>query len=350
MIVYLVMFAMPLLGMALSTAGLHPMSRAAWIGAGLALILIIGTRQYVGADWDNYELQFYANATQSLFETWQITDPAYATVSWLVYKSSLDIFGLNTVCAAILVVGVMKFASRQQDPWLALIVSTAYTLLVVGMGYSRQSAALGLEFFAIMALSDRKLSRFYVLGIAAVLFHKSAIVLLPLGILANTGRPVVTTMMLVATVAVALWLAAYSVNFDTLRSTYVDQRLSSDGTLVRLLVASVSAVGFIIIAGKVPMSPLDRRIMLVLSMATLASLALLSVSWTSSTAIDRIALYLFPVQMAFWGNVSRPLGLPQLAIMPRIACIGVYGLLMLIWLTNSNHAVLWLPYRSFLFQ
>lgn len=351
MIVYMTMFVIPLFGMALSTFGFQSLSRAAWIGTGLALIIIIGTRQYVGADWDNYELQFYANATQSLLESWQATEPAYATISWLVYRLGLDIFGLNTVCAAILVAGVMKFASRQHDPWLALIVSTAYTLLVVGMGYSRQSAALGLEFFAIIALSDKKFVRFYVFAIAAVLFHKSAIVLLPLAFLANTGRPILTTIILFLTLAAASWLAAYSADFDTLRSTYVDQRLSSDGTLVRLLVASVSAVGFIAIAGKVPMLPLDRRIMLAFSMITLILLlaSLVSTWWTSSTVVDRSALYLFPLQMAFWGNMSRALGVRQLAVVPRTVCIAAYGLLMIVWLTNSSHAFYWIPYRSFLF-
>lgn len=345
MIVYMVMFAIPLVGMALSAIGSRPLSRAAWISAGLVLILIIGTRRYVGADWLTYDLQFYANAVQSLVESWQNTDVAYATVSWLVYRSGLEIYGLNLICAAILVAGVMTFASRQQDPWLALTVAVPYTLLVVGMGYTRQSAALGLELFAIMALSDRKLGRFAILAVAAVLFHKSAIVLLPLAMLVNTGRPVLTAVVLVATALVGSWLAAYSADFDVMRSTYVDQRLSSDGTLARLLVASVSAVGFIIIAGKVPMSSLGRRIMIALSLATFA---LLSVSWTSSTAIDRIALYVFPVQMAFWGNVSRTLQPPQLAIIPRMACIVAYGLIMFVWLGSAYHAWFWLPYRSFL--
>ena len=345
MIVYMVMFAIPLLGMALSAIGSRPLSRAAWIGAGLALILIIGTRRYVGADWSNYELQFYANASQTLIQSWRDTDIAYATASWLVYKSGLEIYGLNLVCAAILVVGVMTFASRQQDPWLALTVAVPYTLLVVGMGYTRQSAALGLEFFAITALADRRLVRFAIFAIAAVLFHKSAIVLLPLALLVNTGRPVLTATVLIATAVVGSRLAAYYADFDVLRSTYVDQRLSSDGTLARLLVASVSAVGFIIIAGNVPMSPLGRQIMVALSLATIA---LLSVSWTSSTAIDRVALYVFPVQMTFWGNVSRTLRPPQLAIVSRMACVGAYGLFMFVWLGSSFHAWYWLPYRSFL--
>lgn len=344
MIVYMVMFAIPLLGMAVSATGSRPVSRVAWIGAGLALTLIIGTRQYVGADWLTYDLQFYANAHQSLLDSWQTTDVGYATVSWLVYRVGLGIYWLNLICAAILVAGVMVFASRQRDPWLALTVAVPYILLVVGMGYTRQSAALGLVLFALMALSDRRLGRFAVLAIGAVLFHKSAIVILPLALLVSTGRPVLTVVVMVVTAVAGSWFAAYSADFDAVRATYVDQRLSSDGTLVRLLIASVSAVGFIIVAGKIQMSLLGRRVMIALSLATLA---LLSVSWTSSTAIDRIALYVFPVQMAFWGNVSGILRPPQLAVIPRMVCIAGYGLIMFVWLGSAYHALFWLPYRSF---
>lgn len=345
MIVYMVMFAIPLLGMALSATGSRSLNRGAWILAGLAFIVIIGTRKYVGADWGSYGIQFYANGTQSLLEAWQDTDVAYATVSWLVYRSGLEIYGLNLVCAAILVSGVMVFAARQADPWLALMVAVPYTLVVIGMGYTRQSAALGLEMFAILALSDRKLGRFALFAIAAVLFHKSAIVLLPLAMLVNSGRPVLTGVVLVATAAVGSWLAAYSADIESLRSTYVDQRLSSEGTLVRLQVATVAAVGFFIIASRVSLPPVTRRIMFALSLATIG---LLSVSWTSSTAIDRIALYVFPVQMVFWGNVSRSIQPHQLAIIPRMAAIAMSGLVLFVWLSSALNAYYWKPYYSFL--
>lgn len=345
MIAYIVMFAIPLIGMALGAVGSRQLSRLAWVGAGLTLILIIGTRRYVGADWSTYAAQFYANANQSLFEAWQSTDIAYATVSWLVYRSGLEIYGVNLICAAILVIGVMAFAARQQDPWLALLVAIPYTLLVVGMGYTRQSAALGLELFALMALADRRLMGFGVYAIAAILFHKSAIILLPLIVLVNAQRPVLTGVVLVGTTVAGSWFAAYSADFDVLRSTYIDQRLSSDGTLARLMIASVAAVGFILIARSTPLSSLGRRVLLALSLATLI---LLSLSWTSSTAIDRIALYLFPVQMAFWGNFLRTIHPPQLAMLPRMACIAAYGAVMFIWLGTAYHALFWKPYDSFL--
>ncbi len=345
MIIYMVMFAIPVLGMALSAIGSRPVSRAAWIGAGLALILIIGTRRYVGADWSNYGLQFYANASQTLFQAWQDTDIAYSTVSWLVYRSGLEIYGLNLVCATILVAGLMKLASRQQDPWVALAVAVPYALLVVGMGYTRQSAALGLECFALLALADRRLFRFAALSVAAVLFHKSAVVLLPLAMVANTGRPVLTGVILIVTAVAGSWLAAYSADFDVLRSTYIDQRLSSDGTAARLMIASVAAVGYMVISHTTPLSDLGKRVFWALALSTLLLGAL---AGTGSTAVDRLALYVIPLQLVFWGNLSRAVQPAYLGFIPKVIAVLAYGMYMYLWMANSFHAFFWKPYYSFL--
>jgi len=345
MIVYMVMFAIPLLGMALSATGSRPVSRVAWFGAGLALVVIIGTRQYVGADWENYELQFYANVSQNLIEAWQSTDIAYATISWLVYRSGLEIYGLNLICAAILVAGVMTLASRQQDPWVALAIAVPYALLVVGMGYTRQSAALGLACFALLALSDRRLVRFAIFSVAAVLFHKSAIVLLPLAMVASTGRPMLTGLVLVVTAVVGSWFAAYSADFDVLRSTYVDQRLSSDGTAARLMIAAVAAVGFMLTAQTTTLSDVGKRVFWALALSTILLSAL---AWTGSTVVDRLALYVIPLQLVFWGNLSRAVSPAYLGFIPKMIAVLAYGAYMYLWLANSFHAFFWTPYNSFL--
>ena len=39
--------------------------------------------------------------------------------------------------------GLFRICRQQPNPWLALVVATPFLIIVVGMGYTRQAAAMG---------------------------------------------------------------------------------------------------------------------------------------------------------------------------------------------------------------
>lgn len=96
-----------------------------------------------------------------------------------------------TVCAAIFVIGLAKFALRQPNPWLVLI-AVPYLIIVVAMGYTRQAAAIGLVMWGLATFDRGRVRQFAVAVLAAVTFHFTAIAMLPLGITSVTRNNLVT--------------------------------------------------------------------------------------------------------------------------------------------------------------
>jgi hypothetical protein len=84
------------------------------------------------------------------------------------------------------------------------------------------------------------------------------------------------------------------------------------------------------------------------------------VAWTSiilifavsyaSTAVDRMALYLAPIQLYVWGRV--PLLFRDSAARSAIAVSisATYAAVLWVWLNLGVHAQYWLPYRNVLFE
>ena len=62
-----------------------------------------------------------------------------------------------------------------------LAVAIPYLIIVVVVGYTRQGTAIGFELLALRALMGRRFFPFILWVAVAATFHRSAVVLLPLG-------------------------------------------------------------------------------------------------------------------------------------------------------------------------
>ncbi len=82
-----------------------------------------------------------------------------------------------------------------------------YLVVVVAMGYSRQGVAIGLGFFALLALGERDTLKFVLFVALAAAFHKTAVVLVPIAFLARTRHKLCAAVW-VGTTGVLLYLRA----------------------------------------------------------------------------------------------------------------------------------------------
>src|SRR5690606_37923270 len=124
----------------------------AWWFVAMALAVVMGFRHQVGGDWGSYLYQF-ARFESPLFELLDAAkDPGYSFAGWVVTRLGGDIHGLNFACALPLAIGTVALARRQPWPMLALLAAVPYLLIVVGMGYTRQSAAIGYALLGLVAL------------------------------------------------------------------------------------------------------------------------------------------------------------------------------------------------------
>lgn len=151
-------------------------------------IVVIGLRFEVGADWWTY-LVIFADARQfDLLGTLQQSDPGYQLLNWAAISAGTGIWLVNLIGAAIFGWGLYRLCSVQPSPWLAFAIAVPYMILVVAMGYTRQSIALGV-LMAGLARQARGASilNFAIYVVFAAAFHKTAVVVFPIVAISSRG-------------------------------------------------------------------------------------------------------------------------------------------------------------------
>ena len=113
--------------------------------------LFIGLRNEVGCDWDQY-LGIFQNVKDGLIENWATLEPAYFTLNSIFSNFEFGIYLVNAVCALIFSYCLIKFCESLPRPWLGLCVAFPYFIIVVAMGYTRQSVSIALFLLAFLGL------------------------------------------------------------------------------------------------------------------------------------------------------------------------------------------------------
>jgi len=187
--------------------------------------------------------------------------------------------------------------------------------------------------------------RFAVYVAFAALFHKTAVVALLLVIFASQRNALVN-----AVLAAASFLLFYDIfleeSVDYFYAGYIERGYSSQGTAIRLAMNMVAAI-LVLWKGKLlQFSPQELKIWQNFALANIA-LTIMFFFTPSSTAVDRLALYLIPIQVA---ALSRtPLLFKEEAV-GRMAVIVYCFAVQFTWLNFASHAEHWLPYQFYPFS
>lgn len=324
---------------------LIPTQRRAMLFAVCVLItMLVGLRHEVGGDWFNYARQFDRVASGT-FASAVVDgkDPAYYAFSWLVSVAGGSVHLLNLICAIPLGVGLYVFVVRRGFPWLALYAAIPYLVIVVGMGYTRQATAIGFTLVGLAALEMGKARSFVISLVPAAAFHKSAILLLPVGALTANRNKIWNAMWVCVAALIGGWLFLFD-SADALVANYVasEYASASQGAGVRVLMNSIPAIIFLVFRSELSASGSQRNLWTLISLASLACIPLLSIS---ATAVDRIALYFIPIQLFVFGQLPTvaKYGHRRAAI---ILCVLMYyALVQFVWLNYAAHASAWVPYQ-----
>lgn len=309
----------------------------------LLIAVLVGFRYRVGADWETYEFYFQWADYATLGRVLQKSDPAYQFVNWTVQHLGGRMWGVNLICGIIFSWGLWRFARVQPEPWLAIVVAVPYLVVVVAMGYSRQAVAIGILLAGLAPLlRGGSVIRFAVYVAIAALFHRTAIVALPLVIFAGERNRLLN---LIAGVAIFLLLydALLADDVDTLVKNYIVAEYSSQGAAIRVVMSLLPALLILATPKRFGFPPQEERLWRLFSFAALGCLLLLFVL-PSSTVVDRLALYIFPLQLAVLSRVPRAFGMEGAG---RLMVIAYCFLIQFVWLNYASHADYWVPYRFF---
>ena len=309
----------------------------------LLVALAIGLRYQVGADWETYKFLFSYVKYASLARLLTIGDPGYQLLNWAVQRFGAEIWVVNLVCGAIFAFGLFRFARAQPDPWLTVVVAIPYLVVVVAMGYTRQAVAIGIVMAGLAALKQgASILRFAIYVAVAALFHKTVVVVLPLVILASQRSKFLN---LLAGIAGTLLLydVFLSSSVEVFVRNYIETEYSSQGAAIRVVMNLVPALGLLLFRRRLQLDPVEMTTWTYFSFAALAMpLALFFLP--STTVVDRLSLYLIPLQLAV---------LPRLAYLFKGRNLGRYliifysALVMFVWLNFAVHAGYWLPYQIY---
>lgn len=313
---------------------------------GIVLVAaMIGFRFEVGGDWAAYLELLQRSRFQDLASALSnFGDPGYNLLNWIAGRIGAGIWFVNSVCGIIFCWGLAKFAARQPSPWLAVTIAVPYLIIVVAMGYTRQGVAIG---FIMAGLASRlgggSLLRLGVYVAMAALFHKTAVVIFPLVAL-SAKRNRFTNIVVVLVSGYFLYNVFLAGSEQRFIAGYIeDTHYVSQGAPLRVAMNILPAAILLLFPKRFDFAPEERLVWRNFSLFSLIlGLALLMTS--ASTAVDRIALYVIPLQLAILSRiptcvVRRGFGLALV--------IGYSIAVQFMWLNFSTFSRLWVPYRIY---
>jgi hypothetical protein len=149
--------------------------------------------------------------------------------------------------------------------------------------------------------------------------------------------------------AFAGYLIFVQESIDFLIYGYLEQEYTSEGTFIRLLMNFFPALLLILFRNSFNFPPLEKRIWPWFGGLSIFFMFLFYVS-PSSTAVDRMALYMLPLQLVVFSYLPDIFpGNKNLAIFFKYSAVAYYALVQFVWLNYANHAGEWVPYGNFLF-
>lgn len=311
--------------------------------------LMIGLRFEVGGDWGNYQRIYQNIAFMSLHQAIGSGDIGYTVINWLAAQGTLGIVFVNSVCALLFMGGFARLAWRQPNPALAVLVAVPYLIIVVAMGYTRQAAAIGVICLAIADGSERRLLRLTILIVIAALFHKTAILVLPIALVPVFRRSAIFGVFGVL-MFVVLFVLLLRDTAGQMMTSYVQGDYDSQGAAVRIFMNVVAASIFLFLRKNIVMPNFQKSFWTACSILSLLSVFAF-LTFSASSGIDRLSLYLIPLQAITYSRLPYILSHDRRAV-PSII-IGVIGysfFVQFVWLNYADNVEYWLPYSMSLYQ
>lgn len=328
-----------------SRVGVHRHHRLMFTVAAIITVLFIGLRYQVGGDWITYLGMYNDISFQAFIPALSLTDPGYATLNWMFGRADIGVWAVNMVCAILFMTGVARLASRQPAPWLAIVVAVPYLVIVVAMGYTRQAAAIGLICFGLADASERSLRRMVICVALATLFHKTAILMLPVMI-----APIATRKPLYGLIGCVLFVALFTFflrgTSDQLVTSYVQSNYDSQGAAIRIGMNVLAAVVLLMLRNRMALPPYQRSFWTYNALLALVSVPAL-LAFSASSGVDRLSLFLIPLQLVAFSRLPLAWGGTRATSASLTLSVIAYSFaIQFVWLNYAANARSWLPYDN----
>jgi len=345
MLIYWLMFLMSV-SMAVLSGQNRRSTLLPFLFVGFFFIILIGFRFEVGGDWGSYLRHYEKVIYMSFDEVLKGKDPGHQVLNWLMAKWNTGVYGVNIIYGTVFMIGLVKFSRDQLYPWLAMSVAVPYMVIVVAMGYSRQGMALGIFMWAITYLRKGKLKTYIMMIVIAALFHKTAVILLPLGMFLY-GKGMFLRILMIVPIVFGAWDLLLADAADNLIYQYVDRDMQSAGAKIRVAMNLFPSLLFLMYRKQWKQDFNDYSFWFWIALGSIVAMGLVGVA---STAVDRMALYFIPIQLVVYARLPY-LARNQIApFVTKVLIVLGYTAVLFVWLNFATHAGYWLPYNNIIFM
>jgi hypothetical protein len=286
----------------------------------------------------------------SLIQAVKINDPGYMLLNWIGSNHFGGIYFVNTVCALILVLGLFCFCYKLPNKYLGLACAFPYLIIVVGMGYTRQAAALGFVFLLILQIHKKSFFGVFMFLLLASAFHKSAVIMSPALFLIKTNKwSSIINLMVTPILIVIIYYSFFADYLSSLIYGYLENTYSSSGALIRSSMSVFVALIFLTNYKKMELQTHYQKYWAYNSFITIVALGGI-LALESTTFIDRIGLYLIPLQLLVLNHLPN--------IFKSNVIFRRYGSLLviiyswavfLVWYFLSANSIAWKQYQLYPF-
>jgi hypothetical protein len=313
-----------------------------WLLTLVFICIFVGLRHEVGGDWVPYLRMHQMMKYLSLQQVLLFGDPGYYFLNW-VFSSNSGIYWVNLSCSAIVTFSIGKLAFRQPNPWLALFISIPYVIIVIAMGYTRQSVAMGFVIFGFLRLLNKDFLLFILFIFMATLFHKSAIIFFIFPALIMEKNKILLFLFSIIFLFLAYYLFLNRF-LEAMWSSYIVDKMKSDGAIIRLLLNAISATLFLYFGKQFKIKKIEYNLWHVIS---IISLIILPLGLTSITVVDRLALYFLPLQLVTLSHLPYIFKHNQIRSIVFVGVVGLYGTVQFVWLFFANNSASWIPFKIY---
>lgn len=348
MLIYWLIFCVPaFLTIYDQSRNQHEKFNILWLFFLLSLISIIGFRYQVGGDWLNYMEHLHILKNLDFQYLSLQKEIGYYLLTWYGANVGGGIYIFNLFAAIVFSWGLIRFCLLLPRPWLAVTVSVPYLVIVISMGYTRQSVSLGAMMLGLVALEKNKNKTYILWVIIGYLFHKTSLLLIPLAFLIRKqsfkGENLLLFIMLLP-----LSYEIYNMGISHYAKDYLEAKYNSSGALIRLILNFVPSLLYLFLKKRFDFFSINQHKICYIFSISSCILFLLYFVVPSSTALDRFALYFQPLQLMVWSSIPDVFGIKGRKNLGWVFfVILIYAIIEFVWLFFGHYSGSWIPYRFY---
>ncbi|GIW99748.1 MAG: transmembrane protein EpsG [Pirellulaceae bacterium] len=318
---------------------------------GTVLALFAGTRDAVGCDYIGYKLRF-----DNLYdhETWQSilthAEPGFHALNFAVIQLGGSYHTLIFIVSVFYVFCLIQFSKIHDRPLDVVALMFPIMFVQLGMSGMRQAMAVGFLMLAMICFVRKRVIWTALWILCGSLFHASAIIFLPLAVLAKREFSMVR---MIGALVVLGPISGYLLGdrLELYQARYIYQEFgenSSAGAWYRYAIAVIPFIAFEM--RKQAIKHIYPQIFSLLRVFSLIAFTMPIAGLVSSVALHRLGFYVLPVSILALVSVGRVGFTDSSATASRHLAFFAYGIYLFVWFSYSRHAAVgYIPYRTWLF-